>query len=61
MNSIKIGDTVGYINCCDEVLLGKISHIYSGEKNGFCSLFIEGLNQHFDYPINDLITKESLG
>ena len=58
---IKIGDNVGYFNCMDEILPAQVSYIYDGEKFGTCQLFITGLKQYFDYPINELITKESMG
>lgn len=59
--NIKIGDNVGYLNCCDEILIGQISYIYDGEKYGTCQIFVPGLKQYFDYPVNELITKDSMG
>ena len=58
---VKIGDIVAYQNCCDEWLNASIAYIYDGDKMGICSILIPGLDQYFDYPINELMTKEKMG
>jgi hypothetical protein len=61
MEQIKIGEIVAYMTCCDSWHNAQVTYIYDGEKYGQCQLYISELKQHFDYPINELLTNKSMG
>ena len=58
---VKIGENVAYMTCCDEWKNAQVSFIYDGEKYGQVQLFIPELKQYFDYPVNELMTKDNRG
>jgi hypothetical protein len=59
IQDIKIGDNVLYTDQVGDLRPAQIGYIYDGPKHGICQLYIPDLKMYFDYPISELVTKNS--